>query len=225
MVYVIVFLFFAFVGWILDSLYSSIRKKKIVISGYFRGIPLCPIYGFGGILLLNSFAILSEWPFWITILVTTSLIITLEYVGGRLSEHLLEERLWDYSKESYNLHGYISAWHSFLWLIVVSMGYFIVGNTADAIFRWFGSFVTMNKHLEVLLLFVFIGLSFFATVKTKKIRLSRLMEKRLAAVLSIDEMFDWDKLLSLEEKRRKEIFSNKNIESFLEKIEKWKNHT
>ena len=44
------FLVYSFLGWVIESIYKSIRLKKIVNSGFLFG-PLCPIYGFGAIIM------------------------------------------------------------------------------------------------------------------------------------------------------------------------------
>lgn len=177
MIYIFEFFVFAFLGWIVDSIYYSITTKKIVISGYFKGVPLCPLYGFGGILVLNNFAFLSNQPFWLTILITTILIVTLEFFGGKLTEHFLGERLWDYSKEFLNVDGYISLWHSFLWLVGTSFFYLIIGHKVDLIITWFNSKLTLNQNLEVIIMFIILIFGFWLTINNKKLRLSKLLKK------------------------------------------------
>jgi uncharacterized membrane protein len=177
MVNVIEFFIFAILGWILDTLYTSIGNRKIILSGYFRGVPLCPIYGFGGILLINNFALMSANNPVETILVTTFLVITLELVGGLFSEHFLGEKLWDYSKQPLNLDGHISAWHSFLWLIAVSLTYLIIGRRINEILNYLNSKTAMDPHLEVIFLFLILVLALWVTANTKKLRLSRLVRK------------------------------------------------
>lgn len=183
MIYIIEFFVFAFIGWVIDSLYESIKQKRKVISGYFKNVPLCPIYGFGGILLLNSFALLRHESAWLVILVTTTLIIALEYVGGRLAELVVEERLWDYSDERFNLHGYISAWHSFLWLLAVIGVYFVIGADAGIYIEMLSKKVFIDVHLQVIIILVVVGAFIWATMKHKKSRLLRKLEKQVAEAL------------------------------------------
>lgn len=221
MLYVVQFFLFAFVGWIVDSSYSSLVRKKIVISGYFRGIPLCPIYGFGGILLVNSFALLSAQPVWLTIVVTTILVVALEYVGGWLAEHLLDEKLWDYSKERWNLGGYISAWHSFLWLLAVSGCYLLFGRQAGDYIAWLDSRLTLNSALEVLLIFALLVAAFFLTSHYKKVRLGRLAQRQLEKLESLDEIFDWEKWRRLAVKRRRQLLREWRASELVERLREW----
>lgn len=176
MAYVIEFFIFAFLGWVVDSLYIFIEKRKVVSSGYFKGVPLCPIYGFGGILLLNTFALMSHIHFAITILIATLLINSLELVGGLFAEHFLNERLWDYSDERLHVKGYISAKHCLLWLGGVSILYMLIGQRARAILTFFNSILVINPYLEVVLLFIILQIAIWVTLRTKKKRLSSLIK-------------------------------------------------
>lgn len=174
MVYVIEFFLFSLAGWVVDSLYCTIAERRFVWSGYFRGLPLCPIYGFGGILLVNSFGLLHEQPAWLVIGASTLLVIALEYVGGWLAEHLLDEKLWDYSNQPWNLQGYISAWHSFLWLVAVSGLYWLLGAQISTYQNWMNQTFTLgNNELEALLVFAVVVGAFFLTSHHKKLRRER----------------------------------------------------
>ncbi|NMB80816.1 MAG: putative ABC transporter permease, partial [Ignavibacteria bacterium] len=217
--YIIEFFLFSFFGWVIDSAYSSMTAKKFVSSGYFIGFPLCPIYGFGGIILLNSFAYMADRPWWLAVLVTTILVVALEYFGGKFAEHFLEERLWDYSKEKFNIDGYISAWHSFLWLVTVAAAYLLIGNKANLIIEWFNSLIRLNINLEVIITFMILSLAFWLTTINKKARLLRIAKNRLSKMKSIEELIDLEHINNLREEKIRELFSENNIKNFLEKIE------
>ena len=45
------FIIYSFFGWVLESIFKSILQRKIVNSGFLYG-PICPIYGFGAIIML-----------------------------------------------------------------------------------------------------------------------------------------------------------------------------
>ena len=50
------FIIYSFFGWILESIVKTFIEKKPVNSGFLHG-PICPIYGFGAIIMflfLNS---------------------------------------------------------------------------------------------------------------------------------------------------------------------------
>ncbi len=126
MIYILQFFGFSFLGWIMDSLTVSFYRKKWVASGYFKGVPLCPLYGIGGIMLLKSFEFFQNSPFYISIFLSTIFMVAYEYVSCWLGEIVLHKKLWDYSDHKPNLHGRISLWQSFLWLILVSILYWIL---------------------------------------------------------------------------------------------------
>lgn len=49
-IYVLVFFIYAFAGWIMETTSISIRNKKFVNRGFLIG-PVCPIYGYGVVLV------------------------------------------------------------------------------------------------------------------------------------------------------------------------------
>ena len=58
----LIFIMFSVVGWISEVLYVGIfHEHKFVNRGFLHG-PLCPVYGFGGVvLLLLPSALYSTW--------------------------------------------------------------------------------------------------------------------------------------------------------------------
>lgn len=118
------FLFFSFIGWIIDSAYRTIDEKKWVNAGYFKG-PVCPIYGFSGVILLYLFKTLSALPLVLQLFTASLALILVEYVGGIFSERILKIKLWDYSSSRYHLRGRIDLLHSFFWFILAVLFYFV----------------------------------------------------------------------------------------------------
>ena len=220
MIYVVEFFIFAFIGWVMDSIYCTIVEKKIIISGYFKGIPICPTYGFGGIILFNTFALMSDVKPIITIATATCLAIIVELISGWFSENILDEKLWDYSNEFLNLNGYISAWHSFLWFITVTVLYFSIGQKSNEFLNILDSKININPNLEVLLVFTILGIAFLATARNKSVRLAKFAQKSLAEARSLEAIFNIEKLRALEERKREELLSNANLVAFVEKIRK-----
>ena len=50
--YFLLFLFYSFLGWILEMVVCSIADKKVVNRGFLIG-PYCPIYGSGCLLIIS----------------------------------------------------------------------------------------------------------------------------------------------------------------------------
>ena len=107
------FYLYCFFGWIFESSYVSILKRRFVNRGFLR-IPMLPLYGSGAVMML----VVSE-PFQDSLLLTwVSGIIgatILEYVTGWAMEQLFKVRYWDYSNQKFNLHGYICLSSSIAW--------------------------------------------------------------------------------------------------------------
>lgn len=121
---VLLFSFYSFIGWILETVFKSIRENKLINSGFLSG-PFCPIYGFGAILILLSIKILDRF-FIIKSLsslfsnLIAAIIITtlLEYYVGAILEKLFKCKWWDYSNELFNIKGRVCLKYSLLWGIL-----------------------------------------------------------------------------------------------------------
>lgn len=87
-------------------------------------MPICPIYGFGAILIIATmmpFYDRGMWYLvWILGIVLTS---SLEYLTSYVLEVLFHMRWWDYSKRKWNLNGRICLLNSFLFgcLVMIVM--------------------------------------------------------------------------------------------------------
>lgn len=114
------FTIYSFLGWVMESVYASIKERKVINRGFLTGF-VCPIYGFGAVLILQS----SKWvsgilgnPFTvliINILLAVILVTLLEYITGFLMERIFDYKWWDYSDHKLNFHGYICLKYSLLW--------------------------------------------------------------------------------------------------------------
>lgn len=118
---VLLFSFYSLIGWILETVFKSIRENKFINSGFLSG-PFCPIYGFGAMLILLSIKILDgvfmikPLPslfsnFIIAIIITT----LLEYYVGVILEKLFKCKWWDYSNEPFNIKGRVCLKYSIFW--------------------------------------------------------------------------------------------------------------
>lgn len=108
MLYLTLWIFFvyAFLGWCTEVGYAALRTGRFVNRGFLNG-PVCPIYGFGVIIVLWVLEPLAEH---ILLLFLGSVVLTsaLEWVTGLVLEKLFHQRWWDYSDEPFNV-GAISA--------------------------------------------------------------------------------------------------------------------
>jgi uncharacterized membrane protein len=116
-IFILTFAFYAFTGWVMETLYRSIHQRKRVNPGFLTG-PFLPIYGFFTMMVICSGGLLSdiawEWQFvWFVFLSTL-----LEYVAGWFFERFFQLQLWDYQSIPFNVHGRIALPFSLLWGVV-----------------------------------------------------------------------------------------------------------
>lgn len=113
---IIYFMIYAFIGWVLESVYKSVLQKKFVNSGFLSG-PFCPMYGYGAIMMYLSLKDVSNN---IVILFLYGLIILsiYEYVVGLFLETVFKTKYWDYSNYKFNIHGRVCLLNSIYWGIL-----------------------------------------------------------------------------------------------------------
>lgn len=110
------FFLYSFIGWGCESIYCSIPAKKFINRGFLAG-PLCPIYGFGALLVIFLLSPLQTQP---VLLFFAGAVVTsiLEYITGFLLEKIFHTKLWDYSQRRFNIHGRVCLKNSFLFGIM-----------------------------------------------------------------------------------------------------------
>lgn len=100
----ILFITYAFLGWIVEIIDIFIFSKKVVNRGFLIG-PYCPIYGLGAYFMTILFSDKED----LFSIFSKSLIICslLEYFTSYIMEKIFKKRWWDYSNEKLNLNGRI----------------------------------------------------------------------------------------------------------------------
>ena len=113
---ILYFFIFAFLGWVLETIYSFIVLGYFTKRGFLFG-PLCPIYGFSAIIMILA---LNKYKNDIIRLFLYSIVIFsgFEYIAGFLIDAIFSIRLWDYTLDFLNLNGRISIFYSFSWGII-----------------------------------------------------------------------------------------------------------
>lgn len=112
----IYFMLYSFIGWAVEVAYAAYKEKRFVNKGFLAG-PICPIYGFGALLILelDKFIKSGSLPFYMGIALAVVFTTTLEYITGYIMEKFLNIKAWDYSNEVLNLHGQICLKFSLFW--------------------------------------------------------------------------------------------------------------
>lgn len=109
----LLFFFYCFCGWVWESCYVSTKQRHWVNRGFLHG-PLLPIYGSGAIIILFATLPVAD-NFWLVYFLGMLAATALEYVVGAVMEQLFKVRYWDYTKQPFNLHGYICLTSSIAW--------------------------------------------------------------------------------------------------------------
>ena len=108
-----IFFIYAFLGWCTEVSYAALQTGKFVNRGFLNG-PVCPIYGFGVVIILACLTPLKQ-HFILLFLGAVVLTSLLELVTGFVLEKLFHQRWWDYSDDPFNIGGYICLKFSIAW--------------------------------------------------------------------------------------------------------------
>ena len=103
--YISLFFIYSFLGWLMESIGDTIKKKKFVNRGFLIG-PYCPIYGVG-VLLITILLQKYRNDIWITFFMSLLICGTLEYLTSYIMEKIFKARWWDYSQRKFNINGRI----------------------------------------------------------------------------------------------------------------------
>ncbi|WP_315117748.1 putative ABC transporter permease [uncultured Clostridium sp.] len=107
------FIAFSMLGWCLEVIYHLYTDKRFINRGFLHG-PVCPIYGSAAVTLILTLEPLGN-KIWLIFLGGAAVATILEYFTGWILELLFNTKWWDYSKESFNIKGYICLKFSLIW--------------------------------------------------------------------------------------------------------------
>lgn len=107
--YIIAYFVFSVLGWVWESIYCTAEKRKWQNRGFLYG-PLCPIYGFGSVIGLLfydliSYGIIPSLSWWMILIAGFFVSILLEYPTSYILERKFHARWWDYSDLPLNING------------------------------------------------------------------------------------------------------------------------
>ncbi|MBT1170335.1 putative ABC transporter permease [Bifidobacterium sp. SO4] len=93
---------YSFVGWAWETMLSVVLRKRFEDRGMLNG-PICPIYGFGALLVLG---LLHDVRDPVALFLSSGVIAcTLEYASSWAIEKLYHVRFWDYTGKPFNING------------------------------------------------------------------------------------------------------------------------
>lgn len=107
------FFAYAFLGWCVEVIFAALKTGRFVNRGFLAG-PVCPVYGFGMVVVILLLSGLSDTLF---TLFAGSFLLTsfIEFLTGFLLERVFNDKWWDYSDEHFNIRGYVCLKFSILW--------------------------------------------------------------------------------------------------------------
>lgn len=104
-IYILFFFVYSFLGWCLEVICKLITEKRFINRGILIG-PICPIYGYGVLIMTLFFKKYLNEPITLFILIIVSCSI-LEYFTSYFLEKVYHTRWWDYSTKKFNINGRI----------------------------------------------------------------------------------------------------------------------
>ena len=124
-----IFIIYAFIGWCAEVSYAAVNRGIFVNRGFLNG-PVCPIYGFGMVIVIYILTPVTENVF---LLFFGSMILAsaLELVTGWALKKLFHTSWWDYSDKPFNVKGYICLEFTILWGLAAA---FVVGAVHPFVF-------------------------------------------------------------------------------------------
>ncbi len=117
------FFIYSFIGWIAEEIFCVISTHEFVNRGFLFG-PICPIYGYGALILILCFNNYKQKP--IKLFFLSALIFSLfEYITDFFLQALFATKWWDYTGYFLNINGRVTLIFSIVWglasLIIVKL--------------------------------------------------------------------------------------------------------
>ncbi len=190
--WIFIFCIYSVIGFIWETVYCSIRERKLVNRGFMKG-PFLPIYGSGVCVMLVAAA-----PFEGNVLLEclSGMICAtvLEYVTGELMQHLFKVRYWDYSQEKFNLNGHICLGASLGWFAATFVVNRILQKPVTALMKMFTiTQLTVTDAVVMGIAVIDFIISFKAAMDLRAILVKmeearhemQLMQKRLDVIIAL----------------------------------------
>lgn len=99
------FVAFSMLGWIYETVYTSFLWDRFIDRG-FLSLPLCPIYGFAGLVLITVFP--RKLNGVVIFAGATLLVGVFEFLASYILEKCFSLTLWDYNYMKWNINGRVS---------------------------------------------------------------------------------------------------------------------
>ena len=162
------FYFYCFFGWVFETTYVSLKKRRFVNRGFMRG-PFLPIYGSGAIMMLVVSMPFQE-NFILTYLAGCVGATILELVTGIAMEALFKVRYWDYSDQKIHYKGYICLSSTIAWgFLTILMTEVVHKGVEQVVLATPSSIISVLTMVTTIYLTVDFTLSFKAAMELRNI--------------------------------------------------------
>lgn len=118
------FILFSMIGYVVEMITCAIIEHRWTNRGFLCG-PIIPIYGIGSLLLVWFLKPVKDHLF-LVVLLGMLLTTSIEYITGYVLEKIFHNKWWDYSREKFNLHGYVCLKNAILFAIGTPIIIYIV---------------------------------------------------------------------------------------------------
>ena len=120
------FLIYSFLGWMLENCFNKAVAGKFLKPNFLHG-PVKPMYGFGGVLLVQSYRYTPRQFAWTSVLIP----LAVEWCSGKWLNDRFHLKYWDYSSEKIQLGGYICLRFALCWAVLAQVVVHIVQPILD----------------------------------------------------------------------------------------------
>ncbi len=141
------FLIYSFLGWVLENCFNKATAGTFVKPNFLYG-PVKPMYGFGGVLLGESYRRDPKHFLYASILIP----LFIEWCSGKWLDTRYHLRYWDYSKEKLQLGGYICMKFAICWVILAQIVVRVIQPVVDRYLNLTGKFAMWSAMFRTFLL-------------------------------------------------------------------------
>ena len=150
--YILYFFFFSFAGWILETVYASVRFRKYISKQTLLRLPLCPIYGIGAVAM-----IITLYPVRNSVLLTFCggffVASCVEYLVALFYERYFRVSWWDYHGNIGNFDGKVCVKMSIIWGVIAIVFFRSILPLVDVVLNKMSSYLKLITSVWLLIVF------------------------------------------------------------------------
>lgn len=187
---------YSFLGWTYESIYCSLRERRLINRGFLIG-PLCPVYGFGALIILFFFQGRENEKIWILFLSSAVLTCILEYITSWLLEKLFHIKLWDYSHMKFQINGRVCL-----------LGAVVFGTFSVCLIKWMHPFFSsLIERIPAVWIYIISGLLFVVLMADLSVTVQSMIDLN-------QKLNEIQKAINMEKEK-----SRKRLDEFLESLQ------